>query len=314
LDTAARLLAAPDLAGPRRNKADRTPVTALDLAVQAVLAHVLQNAFPKDSLVAEESADVLDAADGDSFGVQALDLVRRIEPEANLDQVREWLNRGRGELARRFWTLDPVDGTKGLLRGGQFVTALALIEDGQVVLGGLACPRYPDGASGGSLALAVRGGGAWTAPTAAGPWRRLAVSGISDPAQGRLLRSVESPSTTNRSLGAIRRALQMKRPALRMDSQVKYLALAAGDGDLMIRLPRRRGRLHENIWDHAAGALLVEEAGGRCSDVLGRPLEFGIARQMIRNQGVVASNGRLHESTLAAMRSALPPEQLGREA
>jgi 3'(2'), 5'-bisphosphate nucleotidase len=94
-----------------------------------------------------------------------------------------------------------------------------------------------------------------------------------------------------------------------MDSQVKYLALAAGVGDLIVRLPRKGGALRENIWDHACGVLLVEEAGGRCTDVLGRPLDFRTARQMEHNLGVVASNTRLHEAALEALRRSESGEQ-----
>lgn len=43
----------------------------------------------------------------------------------------------------RFWALDPVDGTLGFVRGDQYAVALALIEDGEVVLGVLGCPNYP---------------------------------------------------------------------------------------------------------------------------------------------------------------------------
>jgi 3'(2'), 5'-bisphosphate nucleotidase len=96
-----------------------------------------------------------------------------------------------------------------------------------------------------------------------------------------------------------------------MDSQVKYRALAAGDGEVVVRLPRQRGLVRENVWDHACGVLLVEEAGGRCTDVLGRALDFAAARQMIHNLGVVASNGHVHQSVLEAVQTAVPPDQLG---
>src|SRR3972149_1580859 len=98
-------------------------------------------------------------------------------PEADPAQVLAWLDRGSGGTANRFWTLDPVDGTKGLLRGGQYAAALALIEEGGVALGGLACPRSPDTATGGSFAVAVRGAGAWGASSLDGGWARLGVSG-----------------------------------------------------------------------------------------------------------------------------------------
>jgi 3'(2'), 5'-bisphosphate nucleotidase len=58
----------------------------------------------------------------------------------------------------------------------------------------------------------------------------------------------------------------------------------------------------EKIWDHAAGALIVEEAGGRVSDLRGQPLDFGQGRTLKENIGVVVSNGQLHEIALACLR------------
>jgi 3'(2'), 5'-bisphosphate nucleotidase len=106
-------------------------------------------------------------------------------------------------------------------------------------------------------------------------------------------------------LERIRGELGTKAADARMDSQVKYLALAAAEGDLHVRLPRRTGR-RENTWDHAAGVLLVEEAGGRTSDLAGQPLDFGAGRQLVGNLGIVASNSRLHAAALAALRRVAP--------
>jgi len=41
----------------------------------------------------------------------------------------------------RYWVLDPIDGTKGFLRGGQYALCLALIENKEIVLGVLGCPN-----------------------------------------------------------------------------------------------------------------------------------------------------------------------------
>ncbi len=288
------------------NKSDRTPVTAADFAVQAALAGLLQRSFPDDVLVAEESSAPLREAQAARVREEAVEAARLVHPGADADQVLGWLDRGQGEPAVRFWALDPVDGTKGLLRGGQFVTALALIQDGQIVLGALACPRYYPFGEGGSFALAVRGEGAWVAPAPDGPWTRLAVSTEADPARCRLLRSVVSGRSTDDRLADLRRTLGTTAPEVRMDSQVKYLALSASAGDLIVRLPRQQGALRENIWDHACGVLLVDEAGGRATDVLGRQLDFTAARQMVRNSGVVASNGRLHRAALEALSRTAP--------
>jgi len=64
------------------------------------------------------------------------------------------------------WALDPIDGTKGFLRGEQFAVCLALIVDGQVQVGVMGCPNLPvdakdtDGEKG-CLFIAVKGQGAF---------------------------------------------------------------------------------------------------------------------------------------------------------
>src|SRR3972149_9514241 len=103
-------------------------------------------------------------------------LVRLVHPGATPSRVLDWLDRGAGEPTRRFWALDPVDGTKGLLRGGQFAAALALIQDGIPIIGALACPRYDRFSEAGCLALAVRGEGAWAAPLGGGERARPVVT------------------------------------------------------------------------------------------------------------------------------------------
>ena len=68
--------------------------------------------------------------------------------------------------------------------------------------------------------------------------------------------------------------------------------------NIYMRLPRYR----ENIWDHAAGALVVEEAGGRVSDIAGRPLDFALGSQLCKSvTGIVATNGAAHEALLEAL-------------
>jgi 3'(2'), 5'-bisphosphate nucleotidase len=63
------------------------------------------------------------------------------------------------------------------------------------------------------------------------------------------------------------------------------------------KFPDRR----QNTWDHAAGAIVVEEAGGRVTDMYGHPLDFSFGIKLINNQGIIASNGAIHEAVLAAV-------------
>ena len=88
-----------------------------------------------------------------------------------------------------------------------------------------------------------------------------------------------------------------------MDSQVKYGAVARGDAALYLRLPSPEyPDYRENIWDHAAGALIVEEASGQVSDMFGRPLDFVSAAQMEDNRGVVVSAREIHARVIDALR------------
>src|SRR5690606_1688037 len=80
----------------------------------------------------------------------------------------------------------------------------------------------------------------------------------------------------------------------RLDSQAKYAVVAAGEAEIYLRLTRHTGYV-ENIWDHAAGALVVEEAGGKLTDLNGERLDFSRGPRLEKNVGIVASNGRFHD-------------------
>ena len=84
-----------------------------------------------------------------------------------------------------------------------------------------------------------------------------------------------------------------------MDSQAKYAVLAAGEGDVLLRLlSPSRPDYREKIWDQAAGSIVIEEAGGRITDLDGKPLDFSHGRTLAKNRGIVATNGHLHDAVL----------------
>jgi 3'(2'), 5'-bisphosphate nucleotidase len=299
-----------EMLSPALTKEDRSPVTVADFASQALVGRLLSRAFPRDPLVGEEDSTGLRAAAASQTLAQVTHFVRYFEPEADAEAVCTWIDHGAAEPAERFWTLDPIDGTKGFLRGDQYAVALALIEGGQVRLGALGCPNLVDGyrpeVGGGSLVVAARGAGTWLAPLSGGEasFIRLSVSSRSTPAEARLLRSFESGHTNISQIDRLAEALGVQAEAVRMDSQAKYAVLAAGHGELYLRLlSPRQPDYREKIWDQAAGSILVEEAGGRVSDLDGKPLDFTAGRMLIRNRGVLASNRRLHEAALQGLRA-----------
>jgi 3'(2'), 5'-bisphosphate nucleotidase len=195
---------------------------------------------------------------------------------------------------------------------------LAQIRDGKVIVAALGCPELDDAhrpygketaeKGPGSLLVATLGGGTWAAPldesSVDNPsaFRRLSVSKIDDPRQARLMRSVEKAHTDMGGVGALSAELGTEAPAVPMDSQAKYSVLASGHGEMLVRLlSPSRPDYREKIWDQAAGSLIIEEAGGRVSDLDGKPLDFSAGRTLANNRGVLATNGRLHKVALAAL-------------
>jgi 3'(2'), 5'-bisphosphate nucleotidase len=288
-------------------KPDRSPVTVADFCAQALVAGLLLERFPGEPLVAEERSRLLRDADGQG----ALDAVVRYlhteRPGANRPEILDWIDAGAGKPADRFWTLDPIDGTAGFLRHEQWVVALALIEQGQVVLGALACPHlnaglHPDADGPGSVLLAARGSGAWIAPAGSTDYRQLHTSDRRRPAQARVLGSVEPGHTDMHLMDRLLRRLDVQAPPIKMDSQAKYAMVAGGAGDMILRLlSPDRPDYREKIWDQAAGSLLVQEAGGRVTDLRGDALDFSTGSRLTANVGVLVSNGHLHAAALAAL-------------
>jgi HAL2 family 3'(2'),5'-bisphosphate nucleotidase len=306
-------------------KDDLSPVTVADFASQALVAYLLEQAYPADSLVAEENASELrpflksEATGGSGVLGQVTAYVKRFAHLADVHRVCDWIDRGASGVSQRFWTLDPIDGTKGFLRGDQYAVALALVVSGQVAIGVLGCPNlvikddddptgkrtYTDVQGSGSLVLAARGQGCWVTSLAQpGEYMQLHISEISQPAQARLLRSFESGHTNVDQINDFAQALGIRAEAVRMDSQAKYAVLAAGDGDLLLRLlSPSKPDYREKIWDQAAGSLILQEAGGMITDLDGKALDFSAGRSLTNNRGILASNTHLHSLALQALRN-----------
>jgi 3'(2'), 5'-bisphosphate nucleotidase len=103
-------------------------------------------------------------------------------------------------------------------------------------------------------------------------------------------------------------ALGVQAAPLSMDSQAKYAVLAAGQGDLYLRLlSPDKPDYREKIWDQAAGSLIIEEAGGQVTDLFGSPLDFTAGRSLANNRGILASNRALHPAALTALNQVINP-------
>jgi 3'(2'), 5'-bisphosphate nucleotidase len=290
-------------------KSDRSPVTVADFGSQALVGRALATAFPDDPMIAEEDAAELRRDENRNILAEVVAQVRSIQDDADPGSVCGWIDRGGATAFReRFWTLDPIDGTKGFLRNEQYAVALALIVEGQVTVAALACPNLPldfraecTSRAGGCLFAAVRGQGTVAIPLEGGGSEiPITVSERDDPAAARFCESVESGHSAHGESAAVAARLGITTAPLRLDSQAKYAVVAGGQADVYLRLPTRAD-YREKIWDHAAGVLIVEEAGGMVTDISGRPLEFTHGRELAANRGVIVTNGRLHGRVQSAL-------------
>ena len=284
-------------------KSDRSPVTVADFGSQALICQAIAEAFPDDSIVAEEDSQAL--RENAHLMQRVTGYVNRFavgQPSAQT--VCDWIDRGGGEVGERFWTLDPIDGTKGFLRGDQYAIALALIVDGEVKLGVLGCPNLAQKiddtqAQSGSLFVAERGAGTRMLSLDTQSSQQVRISRETR----RFAESVESTHSDLDTHAQIAQQVGIIEPPIRMDGQGKYGVLARGEASVYIRLPNpMTPDYREYIWDHAAGMIVVEEAGGVVTDVDGRELDFSQGRRMTANRGILATNGELHSQVLECIR------------
>lgn len=307
-------------------KKDKSPVTVADFGSQALVCRRLQEAFPEDPIIGEEDSAELREPGNAGILAKVVEHVQALVPDTDADQVCAWIDRGGAkDYSPRFWTLDPIDGTKGFLRKMQYAISLALIIEGRIEVAILGCPNLGDELSDdlggdpgdGTLFMAIRGEGAWRMPLAGqgepqtgqgeppasqGEPQALRVSPRTESSQIRTCESYESGHTAHGDSARIGSHLGIAVEPARLDSQAKYGVVARGEAEAYLRLPRDH-KYKEKIWDHAGGVLVVLEAGGRVTDIRGRDLDFTQGYRLEKNLGVIVSNGRVHEAVLEAIKA-----------
>lgn len=289
-------------------KSDRSPVTIADYGSQTIICKFIKETFPRDTIVAEEDSTELRKPVHSKILDQVTYYVNEFIPGSSPEAVCSWIDFSSQVVTNRFWTLDPIDGTKGFLRGDQYAIALALIENGLTKLGILACPNLyvdkdqPHGKRG-CLFLALRGKGSVQMDMDGGNRRSLSVSKVKDPSEATITESVEPNHADHLIHQRLAQKLNISKPPLPMDSQVKYGIVARGEATIYLRVPSpSEPNYKEKIWDHSAGSIIAEEAGGRVTDVLGHPLDFSCGIKMEKNHGIVVTNGILHDVVLEALK------------
>ena len=317
------------------SKDDKSPVTIGDFGAQALIISALKANFPEDEIVAEEEAAELRT--NEALRDTIWDLVKTTQlsdPEAESllggaiadeESMLNLIDQGssKGGAAGRIWTIDPIDGTLGFLRGGQYAVCLGLMVDGEVRVGVLGCPNLPvddaaplsgsmesgqsDEGGRGVLFSAVLGEGASSRPLTMGelaPKKPISMRPLTDMGAATFCESVEAGHSNQGESAQIAQKLGITSPSVRMDSQAKYGSIARGAGDIYLRLPTSK-TYQEKIWDHAAGDIIVREAGGQVTDIYGNRLDFSKGRTLAANKGVVAAPKALQDQVIDAVKTVL---------
>ena len=294
-------------------KSDRSPVTVADFAVQAVIAMMLRDRLGEVAMVGEEESSLLRDEAQRAVRDAVVDAVGLVRPGTAPDEVLDAIDAGKDNPFARpggFWTLDPIDGTKGFLRGQQYAIALAFIEAGLVTLGVMGCPNLPRSLDApldraddrGTIYFATSGGGAFERCGDASEQPRRIPAPPSADSSGdlRICESLESDHSNQRATEEISRRLGGRLAPVRLDSQCKYAVVARGQADAYLRMPTAAGYV-EKIWDHAAGAIIASEAGAVVTDVSGARLDFSRGSELSGNSGVICAAPHAHGRIIAAI-------------
>nr|XP_043624200.1 putative PAP-specific phosphatase, mitochondrial [Erigeron canadensis] len=318
-------------------KIDQTPVTIADFGVQALISLELGKQFPSIPLVAEEDSAFLRSNNLIESVVKVVtEKVSSGDKALTQDDVLEAIDRGGtfGPNPATYWVLDPIDGTRGFVKGNEalYVVGLSLVVEGQIVLGVMGCPDWradesnnltskvknyeKDIFGSGIIMVAHIGCGTWSkglSELQKSNWYRCSVDGYTEVHDGRFCIS-ESQTWDSLPLsslfGSTTNADNIKDNEVLLlptccGSLCKYLMVASGRASVFIQ--RARAERVIKVWDHAVGVICVQEAGGKVTDWNGDQLDLAAdqdeRKALFPPGGILVSNCNLHKEILEIIAS-----------
>ncbi|MBA3541509.1 MAG: 3'(2'),5'-bisphosphate nucleotidase CysQ [Deltaproteobacteria bacterium] len=223
------------------------PVTAADRAASEIIVQGIRGVFPNDAVISEEM---------------------EVDPDAM--------------SAPRCWLVDPIDGTKDFIRGGDgFAVMIGLVRDGKPVLGVVHQPTIE------RTFFVSPGTGAFVAH--AGSVTSLSVSIVGSATEARL---VASASHRTPDIDRVKTELGIVDELNVGSVGIKLCLIAAGQRDLYVN-PAARTK----AWDTCAPEAILLASGGRLSDLFGDPIDY--RGELAHRRGLVASNRWIHDEVIA---------------
>lgn len=275
---------------------DHEMQVAVDLARAAgaiLLAHYHSPFLVEQKVNALQELEEVTAADREANDLIVRTLLTEFPDDGIL--AEESKDTDRRLEKERVWLIDPMDGTKNFIRrDGDFAVQIGLALNGEVVAGVVYQPERD------VLYRAARGAGSWIETADRGA-ERMTVSNVTDPGEMILASSRSHPSAR---MERVRALFGFKNELRRGSVGVKIGLITEQQADIYLHLSPSTKQ-----WDTCGPQIILEEAGGKLTDLFGQPLRYNGVRIDNRN-GIVATNGAAHEMVIENLKPLL--EEFGR--
>ncbi|HMC88484.1 MAG TPA: inositol monophosphatase family protein [Gemmataceae bacterium] len=262
----------------------KTALHAAELAGKLILEH-----YARFKVIPDAPADISTDTDRQSQAM-ILQHIHTVFPhDALRAEEAQAALAGVPDVGARLWIIDPIDGTRGFARkNGEFSVMVAFVEAGIPAVGVVAEPAKQ------RLTYATRGAGCWKKDTNSDPVS-CRVS------QNRELQKATVVQSHSRKGASPSKELQALKPARVVETYsagIKLAIVARGEADLYLNT---YDACHD--WDICAGQVLVEEAGGRVTNLRGQEPRYGLPGA-VQAHGLLAGNLVLHKAAVEALASA----------
>ena len=255
------------------SKADNSPVTEMDLLIQAAFSDIVGSLFPNDRIIGEEQIDEQTKNQLFSDHLPLMTRLREFSKDKAVDLDHQMI-----------WVIDPIDGTKGFIRNLVFAIGVALLAGQDVLLSAIACCNLSlffdelDSLPLIAMASAKEGGA------------QFFYSNGKEINRGQRERS-EKPvivlSRTEMSAVFSETESAIGYRMVGIDSMAKYVVVALGLADAYVRAPIHGKAM---LWDHLPGLFLIHCEQGESVDFHLQPIEYSIDKQEVYlSQGLINS-------------------------
>jgi len=263
-------------------------------ASETILDHYSREIFAEQKLGVDEYFEPVTAADREASRI-IVDGLKTAFPQDAILSEEETDNPSERLSKKRVWIIDPIDGTAGFVKkDGDFSVQIGLAENGEPVLGVVLLPFHR------TLYYAVKGEGAFATFDGSMPKALRA----SDRAAFDEMTLAFSRNHPSKGITAIIAAFRFADAIQRGSIGLKIGLISEKKADIYVHLSPRT-----KLWDTCAPQVILEEAGGRLTDLFGETYRYDIS-DVQNHGGIVATNGVSHDAVLEKLRPIL--NEIGR--